>query len=36
VPRSDEPIEITVVFDGTPVVKKVVPQDDMVVDFKPQ
>jgi len=36
VPRSDDPIEITVMMNGNPVVKKVIPDDDKVVDFKEQ
>jgi hypothetical protein len=36
VPRSDDPIEITVQFGQNPVVKQVVPDDDKVVDFKPE
>ena len=34
VPRSDQPREITVNMQGHVQTKKVVPQDDMVVDFK--
>jgi hypothetical protein len=34
VPRSDDPIAITVIMNGKPVVKQVVPDDDKVVDFK--
>jgi hypothetical protein len=35
VPRSDQPREITVNMQGHLQTKKVVPQDDMVVDFRP-
>lgn len=34
VPRSDQPREITVNMQGHVQTKKVVPQDDMVVDFR--
>ncbi|HET9992098.1 MAG TPA: PEGA domain-containing protein [Kofleriaceae bacterium] len=34
VPRGDEPREITVDLQGHALSKKVVPADDMVVDFK--
>ena len=34
VPRSDQPREITVNMHGHVQTKQVVPQDDMVVDFK--
>lgn len=33
VPRSDQPREITVNIHGQALTKKVVPADDMVVDF---
>lgn len=34
VPRSDQPREITVNMNGHVQAKKVVPADDMVVDFR--
>ena len=36
VERSDAPRVITVEIEGHPVTKKVVPADDMVVDFRPE
>ena len=36
VPRSDDPIEITVQFGRNPVVKNVIPDDDKVIDFTDQ
>ena len=35
VPRGDEPHEISVTIRGKVLTKKVVPDDDVVVDFKP-
>lgn len=35
VPRSDHPINVQVWFGQSPVTKQVVPDDDQVVDFRP-